>query len=187
MIVNSDLSPASHLVQIVIRGLKQGKAVELDGLGTFYPDALRGFRFQPQPPQVFVAYVKEDRDDAGRLCDALGNAGFRTWLDERNLIAGQNWPRAIESAIETSDYFVACFSTQSVDKRGGFQAEIRYALDCARRLPLDEIFLLPVRLNLCRLPRSIARELQYVDLFPNWDSGVRRLIATMQRRARLPS
>jgi len=38
---------------------------------------------------------------------------------------------------------------------GGFQAEIRYALDCARRIPLDEIFVVPVRLDACRVPRSI--------------------------------
>ena len=65
---------------------------------------------------------------------------------------------------------------------GGFQAEIRYALDCARRIPLDEIFVVPVRLDACRVPRSIQRELQYVDLFPEWERGVTRLVETMRRR-----
>ena len=79
---------------------------------------------------------------------------------------GQNWPRAIESAIETSDFFIACFSGDSVSKKGGFQAEIRYALDCARQVPLDEIFLVPVRLDPCAVPRTIEKQYQYVDLFP---------------------
>ena len=105
------------------------------------------------------------------------------WMDVRKLLPGQNWPRAIESAIETSDYFVACFSSASVNKRGGFQAEVRYALDCARRMPLDDIFVAPVRLDECRVPRSIQRELQYVDLFPDWQRGVRRL-SHMLRRGR---
>jgi hypothetical protein len=39
----------------------------------------------------------------------------------------------------------------------GFQAEIRYALDCARQLPPDEIFIVPVRLDGCPVPRSIQR------------------------------
>src|SRR6185369_12353073 len=89
--------------------------------------------------------------------------------------------RTLESAIEASDFFVACFSESSVNKRGGFQAEIRYALDCARQLPLDEIFIIPVRLDGCPVPRSIQREYQYVDLFPDWQRGVRRLMATMRR------
>jgi len=173
---------ADQLAQIVLRNLAQGKVVEIDGLGTFRPDRQFGVRFEPRPPQVFLAYVSEDRNAVERLYNELDRAGFGAWMDIRKLVPGQNWPRAIERAIETSDYFIACFSRNSVNKWGGFQAEIRYALDCARRIPLDEIFVMPVRLDACRVPRSIQRELQYVDLFPDWERGMERLIATMRRR-----
>jgi hypothetical protein len=102
-------------------------------------------------------------------------------MDVRKLLPGQNWPRAIEGAIEAADFFVACFSQKSVFKKGGFQAEIRYALTCARQVPLDEVFILPVRLDGCRVPRAIQREYQYVDLFPDWARGLRRLLATMRK------
>ena len=92
---------------------------------------------------MFLAYVTEDAIGAGRLYDALEAEGFSVWMDVRKLLPGQNWPRAIESAIETSDYFVACFSSASVNKKGGFQAEVRYSLDCARRMPLHDIFVTP--------------------------------------------
>ena len=175
-------SLSEQLAQVVIRGVKAGKTVEIDGLGVFYPDSASGFRFEPRDlPQVFIAYGREDIVAAAQLYDALDAAGFGAWLDIRKLLPGQNWPRAIESAIENSDFFIACFSTNSVRKKGGFQAEIRYALDCARRVPLDEIFLVPVRLNDCAVPRSIQTELQYLDLFPDWQRGVRRLIAMMRR------
>jgi TIR domain len=108
-------------------------------------------------------------------------AGFSPWMDIRKLLAGQNWPRAIETAIDGSDFFVACFSGNSVRKKGGFQAEIRYALDCARQVPLDEIFIVPVRLDECAVPRTIRHELQYIDLFPDWDAGIERLVAMMRR------
>jgi hypothetical protein len=170
-----------QLAQVVIRGLAAGNVVEIDGLGSFLPDAVNGFRFEPRRlPQVFVAYVKEDAEQAERLHDGLEAAGFSPWMDVRKLLPGQNWPRAIEAAIETSDFFVACYSGNSVRKKGGFQAEIRYALDCARQIPLDEIFIVPVRLNHCPIPRSIQRELQYVDLFPDWSRGLRRLVAVMR-------
>lgn len=181
---------ARQLAQIVIRGLAAGHPVEIDGLGVFHPDPTAGCRFEPiTAPRVFLAYAKEDAASVERLYDDLEAAGFRPWMDIRKLLPGQNWPRAIESAIENSDFFVACFSSASVDKRGGFQAEIRYALDCARHLPLDEIFLVPVRLDPCRVPRSIQREFQYVDLFPDWADGILRVVATLQsefdRRSRL--
>jgi hypothetical protein len=178
----ADCSPTEQLAQAVICGLAAGKAVEIDGLGVFYPDAARGCRFEPSGlPQVFIAYVKEDVRTVERLAEALEAAGFNPWTDFRKLLPGQNWPRAIESAIETSDFFIACFSGNSVNKAGGFQAEVRYALDCARHVPLDEIFVVPLRFDGCRVPRSIRREFQYVDMFPDWARGVRRLVAAMRR------
>ena len=177
----AEYSALEQLAQVVIRGLAGGNVVEIDGLGSFLPDAVNGFRFEPRRlPQVFVAYVKEDAEQAERLSDALEAAGFSPWLDVRKLLPGQNWPRAIETAIEASDFFVACYSGNSVRKKGGFQAEIRYALDCAREIPLDEIFIVPIRLNRCPIPRSIQREWQYVDLFPDWSRGMRRLVTMMR-------
>jgi hypothetical protein len=178
----SDRELGEQVAQIVIRGLMAGEAVEIDGLGVFYPDDAQYFRFEERRwPQVFLAYVDEDRATAERLYDTLEAAGFAPWMDKRKLLPGQNWPRAIESAIEASDFFVACFSQNSVAKKGGFQAEIRYALDCARQLPLDEMFLVPVRFGACRLPGAIEREYQYVDLLPDWSRGIRRLLLTMRK------
>jgi len=181
----TEAGPLEQLASVVIRGLAAGESVEIDGLGTFYPDAVRGFRFQAHArPKVFIAYVTEDAGAAERLYDALAGAGFSPWMDSRKLLPGQNWPRAIELAIESSDFFVACFSAHSASKRGGFQAEIRYALDCARRIPLDEIFLVPVRLDECRVPGSIQREWQYIDLFPEWTRGVQRLVSMIRQETR---
>ena len=123
-----------QLAQIVIRGVSAGKVVEIDGLGSFVPDEVLGFRFEPsQLPQVFVAYGKEDAPLVRRLCDALEGVGFDPWMDERKLVPGQNWPRAIESAIETSDFFLACYSENSVNKKGGFQAVSYTHLDVYKR------------------------------------------------------
>jgi hypothetical protein len=173
---------AAYLGRVVARGIHSGNVVEIDGLGVFYPEGERGVRFEPvSKPQVFIAYVKEDQPLAERLYQSLEEAGYHPWMDVRKLMPGQNWPRAIESAIEDSAFFLACFSGRSVQKKGGFQAEIRYALDCARQVPLDDIFIVPVRLDECQVPRSIRRQYQYVDLFPAWDDGVERLAGMMQR------
>ena len=171
-----------QVARIVLRGVGAGKTVEIDGLGVFYPDAKRGFRFVPRAlPQVFIAYGKEDEVLATRLYEELNLAGYSPWMDVRKLLAGQNWPRAIEAAIESSDFFVACFSGNSARKKGGFQSEIRYALDCARQVPLDEIYIVPVRLDECAVPRTIQHQLQYIDLFPDWEAGVDRMLTMLRR------
>lgn len=97
------------------------------------------------------------------------------------MLPGQNWPRRIEDAIASSDFFIACFSKRSVRKRGAFQTEIRFALDCAGRVPLDDVFIIPVRLDDCRVPARIQKETQYVDLFPDWRSGLQRVFRIIEK------
>jgi hypothetical protein len=173
-----------HIADIIREALEHGHAVEIESLGTFRSTP-EGFKFAPQRvAQVFVAYAVEDLAHARRLCEALRRQGCSPWLDKEKLLAGQNWPQAIERAIEVSDVFVACFSPRSIAKRGMFQQEIRHALECARRRPLDDSFVMPVRLEECAVPRRVADHLQYVDLFPDWEKGVRKLARAIRKAAR---
>ena len=182
---NGSWSSAEQVARIVRECLEEGKTVVIDGLGAFHPSGKRGYRFLPRTvPRVFIAYVQEDSRAAARLCDALEAQGFDPWFDRRKLLPGQNWPRSIEDAIEATDFAIACFSQHSVSKKGGFQAEIRYALDCAHRVPLDDVFLIPVRLDECNMPSSIRREIQYIDLFPDWERGFRRIVTVITRQLR---
>jgi len=176
---------AEQLVDILRQCLAESRSVEVDGLGVFRRGADGVYEFIPAPtPKIFIAYVQEDAEAAVRLYEDLARAGFDPWLDRKKLLAGQNWPRAIQQAIEVSDFFVACLSRCAVRKRGQFQAELRYALDCALRAPLEETYLIPVRLEQCPVPARISREIQYLDLFPDWEAGVRRLVAAVRHSCR---
>jgi len=178
------MTTRSDLLRILRHALAAGKPVEIEGLGSFHATP-SGTRFEPDSrPQVFVAYAVEDLKQVRRLAKALRAAGCAPWLDKEKLIPGQNWPRAIERAIQTSDAFLACFSPRSVAKRGQFQSELRYALDCASHLPLDDVYLIPVRTEECRVPARVQREFQYVDLFPDWDKGFHRILAVMRQQLR---
>ncbi len=181
--VNGNWSSARQVARTVRECLQEGKTVVIDGLGAFQPRGKRGYRFVPRTaPSVFLAYVQEDTHHVERLCDALETSGLDPWFDRRRLLPGQNWPRSIEDAIEATDFVIACFSRNSATKKGGFQAEIRYALDCARLVPLDDVFLIPVRLDPCPVPSSIRREIQYIDLFPDWERGLRRIVTIISRQ-----
>lgn len=183
----ADCRTCTHVAQIVRQCLEAGSTVEIDGLGTFRRNREGEYEFVAQDrPRIFLAYVEEDLAQARRLSAALEKRGLEPWLDKEKLLPGQNWPRAIERAIELSNLFVACFSRRAVGKRGYFHSELRYALDCAARLPLDEIFFIPVRLDPCDVPGSIRKSIQYVDLFPDWEKGVSQVAAAV-RRAMRPS
>ena len=171
---------------IVRDALSRGATVEIDGLGSFQRSG-KLYRFQPcRLPRVFISYAQEDMKKASRIFQALVDAGFEPWMDTKKLLPGQNWARAIRNAMETSDFAVCCFSNNSIHKRGGFQAEMRYALECAARLPLGEIFLMPVRLDACPVPPDVAREMQYVDMFPDWNRGIDRLLASIRLQLKRP-
>jgi hypothetical protein len=174
-----------RILRIVRQSLDRGLEVEIEGLGTFRTVAGGEYVLTPETqPQVFVAYVAEDLKLARRLCEALSKAGCSPWLDKDKLMPGQNWPRALDNAIEISDAFIACFSSRSIDKRSQFQSELRFALECARRVPLEAPFLVPVRFEACLVPRSISDQVQYVDLFPNWERGVTRVVRAIRRATR---
>jgi hypothetical protein len=173
------------LGRLIQRLLKRSGAVEIDGLGVFARGKTGDISFEHSDKlRVFIAYATEDRPAAERLFKQLTAHGFAAWLDRRKLLPGQDWPQRIEDAIDSSDFFIGCFSAKSIKKRGGFQTEIRLALECANRMPLDDVFLIPVRLDDCRVPTRIQRETQYVDLFPDWRAGFERVLRIIESQIR---
>jgi hypothetical protein len=178
-------SPARRIAEVIRHFLEQGDSVEIEGLGTFRKNAAGKFEFLGESrPRVFLAYAAEDAAAVERLYDAVESAGFAPWMDRRKLLPGQHWRHAIHHAIQTSSYFIACFSSRAIRKRGGFQAELRFALEYAREIPLGDIFLIPARLDACEVPPEIRRDLQYADLFPDFESGAARIIRAIRRQER---
>lgn len=169
--------------KLVHRSLRKSRSIEIRGLGTFQQDEAGDISFRHSTKaRIFIAYAKEDAAAAERLFRNLSALGFAAWLDSHNLLPGEDWPHRIEDAIASSDFFIACFSSRSVKKRGGFQTEIRCALHFADAVPLDEVYFIPVRLDNCIVPPRIQRETQYVDLFPDWDEGFHRILEIIEAR-----
>src|SRR5258708_30685519 len=109
-------------------------------MGTFQLSSRDGVKFQASSRgRVFLAYAEEDRAAARKLYGELRKAGFEPWMDQEKLLPGQNWPRAIERAIDLADFFVGCFSRRSAAKRGHFPSELCYALDAAEKGPAGDI------------------------------------------------
>jgi hypothetical protein len=128
-------------------------------------------------PKIFISYVNEDIDRAEKLYKELCRLGFDPWMDKYNIHPGEDWKYAVKAAIRDCDFFVACLSKNSVDKRGVFQEEIKEALDLWRQKKEDDIFIIPVRFEDCKVPISLE-SIQWVNLFEKF--GLEKLKNSIQ-------
>lgn len=129
--------------------------------------------------RVFISYARQDLDAAIRLYNDLSSkTDLKPWFDKEDLLPGQSWDLEIRKAIKNSRYFIALFSSISVSKRGYVQKEFRKAIDTFDEFPEGEIFAIPVRLDECEIPYERFGSMERVDLFPDWDKGIKRLLRT---------
>jgi len=132
---------------------------------------------------IFLSYAREDEGKVEDLYQRLSDAGFRPWMDKKDILPGEIWRSSIEKAIRCSDFFLACVSANSVNKRGFLQREIKEALDIWQEMLDSDIYLIPVRLEDCTVSESL-RDSQWVDLFEEdgWSQLVRAIQIGMERR-----
>lgn len=102
----------------------------------------------------------------------LRDDGLAPWLDEEDLLAGEDWRAAIGRAMRAAMFVVVCLSVASTARAGYVHKEIELALDVAAEQPEGSIFVVPARLEECRVPDRL-RHLHWVDLFA--DGGYERL------------
>ncbi|MBL8092405.1 MAG: toll/interleukin-1 receptor domain-containing protein, partial [Anaerolineales bacterium] len=116
--------------------------------------------------RVFLCHSSTDKPIVRDLYQRLlSETWLDPWLDEENLLPGQDWDMEIEKTVEASDVVLVCVSNNSVTKEGYVQRELKFALDVALEKPEGTIFIVPLRLDDCNLPRRL-RTWQYVDYFP---------------------
>ncbi len=130
--------------------------------------------------KVFLCHSSGDKKAVRDLYAKLSSDGLDPWLDEKNLLPGQDWKYEISKAVRKTDAVVVCVSKSSVSKEGFLQKEIRKALDVAEEKPEGTIFIIPARIEECEIPDRLARW-HWVNLFE--EHGYENLIRALQARA----
>jgi hypothetical protein len=133
-------------------------------------------------PKIFISYAKEDVEIAKRLYHDLKNKGLSPWLDIEELLAGQNWRVEINEAIKNSDYFLAILSSNSITKKGYVQKELKVALELLDEFPQSAIFIIPVRVDECNPVESKLLNIQWADLFPDYESGLNKIVKSIKSK-----
>jgi hypothetical protein len=127
--------------------------------------------------QIFLSAVRTDVKHVLPIYHDLAAAGFRPWLDVKDILPGRLWEVEIAKAIEESDLFLVFVSRHSVDREGVFRKEIHLALRRMQMLTADRTFLIPVRLEDVE-PDEDLRDLHWVDLFVT--GGLERLMQAIR-------
>src|SRR5215475_2758337 len=100
--------------------------------------------------RIFLCHATEDKAQVREVYHRLRVFdGLEPWLDEEDLLPGQEWAREIPRALQTSDFILIFLSRNSVAKRGYVQREMKLALDAWQELPEGTIHTIPVRIDDC--------------------------------------
>lgn len=106
---------------------------------------------------VFISYSRVDLPFVERLNHFLAEAGVSTWFDRTSLLPGQKWEDVIDDEISQSRTFLTCLSKAAMDKKGYFHVEQHRASEAALRVPPGQLFILPVALGDCDVPRKLRQ------------------------------
>jgi hypothetical protein len=133
---------------------------------------------------VFLCHSSQDKPIVRELYQRLLTEGWiDPWLDEEKLLPGMDWDLEIEKAVESADAVIVCLSNNSITKEGYVQRELKFALDIALEKPEGTVFVIPLRIDSCEVPRRI-RSWQFVDYFPEnrKDWSYNRLLKSLKLR-----
>ena len=133
-----------------------------------------------RPLKVFLCHASADKPAVLDLYKRLVADGVDAWLDAESLIAGQKWEVEIPKAIRDSDVVIVCLSEKSINKEGYVQREIKFALDIADEKPEGMIFIIPAKLEECKVPDRLSTY-HWVELIE--EEGYRRLMRALRMRA----
>ena len=134
-------------------------------------------------PHSFVSYLHEDSPTVERLVDELRRAGVETWFDRESLRAGGRWAEAIETAIESGGFFIACFSRAYARREQTYMhEELAVARRALRARARERAWLIPVLIDGCS-PQEVGLTadpdwgpLHAVALQPDWLAGIRSVL-----------
>jgi hypothetical protein len=130
--------------------------------------------------RVFLCHSSADKPAVRDLYEKLTARGIDAWLDEKKLIPGQPWKIEIPKAVREADAVIICLSKTSITKEGYVQKEIKFALDIALEKPEGTIYLIPARLEECKVPDSLS-DWHWVNLFES--QGMDFLFKSLELRA----
>jgi TIR domain-containing protein len=177
-------TPDSYFQERYLNGLENSKAIlesMIEEIEDYWTDETEK-SLDVTPPRrlrVFLCHSSSDKPIVRELFKRLRADGIDAWLDEENILPGQDWQQEINKALAASDVIVVCLSNESISKKGYVQKEIKDILDAVDQQPDGTIFLIPCKLEECNVPDQLKGK-QWVNYFE--ERGYDRLMLALKAR-----
>jgi hypothetical protein len=125
------------------------------------------------PADVFLSYSREDKLVVDKLYQSLLDHGLNVWIDECELLPGEEWEIKIRQRINQCEFAIVCFSEQSIKKPGFFLEEVKIIKELCLG---TERSLYCIPLTLHQFDRSLIPEVfgekHIIDLVNNTDNDI---------------
>lgn len=114
--------------------------------------------------RVFLCHASEDKPVVRDIYQKLRKYNISPWLDEKDLLPGENWEQLIPEVIRECDIVLLCLSRKFLSKESYGNYELRVVLEAAKRKSFNTIYHIPFRLDDCEIP-SILAGIHYASNF----------------------
>jgi hypothetical protein len=121
---------------------------------------------------VFICHSSKDKPFVRKLAGDLSSFDMPVWLDEWELLPGDSLADKIQDGLSASSWLLVILSKNSV-KSQWVKRELNAGL--AEELKRKDTFVVPVRIDLCRIPMFLQDKL-YADFRTSYDDGLKRLL-----------
>jgi len=129
--------------------------------------------------KVFISHSSIDKPFARRLARGLERAGFRTWLDEKELLPGDPLAQKLSEALMKAGAVLVVVSSASA-KSKWLAFELNKATD---RMVKGDCRVIPAIKEQISLPPEVAG-LLYADFTKNFALGLKSIVTALTHDAR---
>jgi len=137
--------------------------------------------------RVFLCHAPQDKPIVRELYDRLDEEGWiEPWLDEERLLPGMDWDVEVEKAVGDADTIIVCISKNAVTESKYVQPDLKFVLNHALENMHRSVFIIPLRLDECEIPRHV-QPWQYYDfsVLNKREQVYKRLVKSLEIKASL--
>jgi len=127
--------------------------------------------------KIFLCYSDNDLDSVQSFYAKLKAAGYSPWMNDYDILPGQEWELAIHEAMNKCQFIIVCLTDNFIKKRGHYNKELKLSLDILNEFPQNTIFVIPTKLEECETPENLSK-FQVANLYEN--NGFNNLLKSIE-------
>ncbi len=131
-----------------------------------------------QKMKIVLCCGEGDEAPTRKLYYRLISDGFQPWMNTESLVGGENLELNFLRQIEECNAILFCVSKESIQKEGFLNKAMHFAYERAKEFPEGKIYIVPVKLNECKLPYTLKNFVS-INLFE--EKGYEYILRTFSR------